>query len=271
MSRLITLLAAAILALPFPADGSADEKLKELKAAYKAKDSTTAVRLFDQLLQDFAGYDAKTQEEVVKVVEGAFPTRRDEGDDVEQLFIGAGAALANMGANGGKALLRSLNVKHLKNKPRVVATLVEGLGQQEDPAMVDALLPYLRVDKALGVNWPVAEGAVRALGRYRAADGKLRKRVVGEMVLVLSDYDAKFAVEHKKPEPDAELETAFQKLEAPLLLSLRSLSGAQFESAADWNQWWTKAKDDDWTVVVEPPPRPSALPLGKDGGGKGGS
>jgi hypothetical protein len=47
------------------------EQLKSLKAAYKAKDSPAAVRIFDELVQSFEAMAPKDQEEVVKVVESA--------------------------------------------------------------------------------------------------------------------------------------------------------------------------------------------------------
>jgi hypothetical protein len=228
-------------------DGTA-EALKELKAAYKAKDSETAVRLFDQLNQGFAALAPKEQEEVVKTIEAAFMTRRDEGDDVEKLFVGAGAALGNMGAAGEKAIVRSLPIKHLRSKPAVFAVLVEGLGQQANPAMVEHILPWLKPEKALGAHTPIVVGAANALARYREADPKLRKRVVGELVAVYADLDARYQAEHAKPEPVAEIEVAFQQVEKPLIDSLRALSGEQWENPADWNKWWATAKNADWTA-----------------------
>ena len=111
-------------------DDAIGVRLKELKAAYKAKESATAVRLFDALTQAFDAQDETTQGEVVKVVESAFTSRRDDGEAVDRLFIGAAAALANMGASGEKGLVRALTMKHLVARPLVLATLVEGLGQQ---------------------------------------------------------------------------------------------------------------------------------------------
>lgn len=260
MAPLLPLLAA--LLLPFAVVDTA-EQLKELKAAYKAKESAAAVRIFDQLVQAFELAPAKEQEEIVKVVEQAFTTRKDEGDDVVQLFVAASASLANMGPGGEKALVRALALKHLRSKPLVLATLVEGLGRQVNPAMVDQILPWLRPDKALGVNAAVVVGAVNALARFREADPKLRKRVVGELVAVYSDLDSKYRVEHAKPEPSSELETAFQQVEKPLLDGLRALSGAQFENSEDWKTWWATAKTEDWSTAGGADPGPAKK---KEGG-----
>ncbi len=243
------LLTSFMSAAALVGDETAD-RLKELRAAYKAKDAATAVRLYDQLVQSFELLAPKDQDEVVKTVELAFTTRRDEGSDVDQLFVGAAASLANMGPLGGKALVRALAVKHLRSRPMVLATLVEGLGRQIDPAMVDAILPWLKPEKALGVNAPVVVGAANALARYREAEPKLRKRAVGELVAVYADLDLRYETEHAKAEPDVALETAFQQIEKPLLDSLRALSGEQFESAADWTQWWATAKSADWSAAV---------------------
>jgi hypothetical protein len=224
------------------------EQLKSLKAAYKAKDSPAAVRIFDELVQSFEGMAPKDQEEVVKVVESAYATRRDEGEDVNQLFVAAAATLSNMGASGEKAVVRTLALKHVRNKPMVVATLVEGLGRQVDATMVDQILPWLKVDNALGANAPVVVGAVNALARFRAGDPKMRKRVVGEMVGVYVDLDAKYEAERAKPEPSDVLLTAFQQIEKPMRDSLRALSGQQFQKVEDWKKWWSTAKDADWTA-----------------------
>jgi hypothetical protein len=236
-------------------DTTADQ-LKELRAAYKSKDSDTAVRLFDQLAQGFGAIEAKRQDEVVRVVESAFASRTDEGADVEKLFVGAAAALANMGASGEKALVRALSDKHLKSKPQVFATLVEGLGNQDDVAMVEPLLTYLTPEKQLTVNSVVVAGAARALGRYREAEPKVRKHAVEKMVAVYADLDAKYRAEHAKPAPNAELETSFQLIETPMLGSLRSLTGQKFENATDWSKWWATAKDVDWAADGAQPAKP---------------
>lgn len=238
-------------------DATADA-LKDLKAAYKSKDSAAAVRLFDRLVQDWESIAAKDKDEVVRVVESSFNSRRDEGKEVDDLFIGAAAALANMGAAGEKALVRSLALKHLKSRPMVFATLVEGLGQQTNPAMVDQLLPWLKPDKPLGVNAPVVAGTARALARYREAEPKLRKRVAGELVAVYLDLYGRYQTERAKPEPAADLEAAFQQVEMPMQAALRALSGEQFEHAEDWGKWWVTAKDQDWAAAPakqEPEPK----------------
>jgi hypothetical protein len=250
----LALLLAPLLRL---AGDETAEKLKELRAAYKAKDSAGAVRLFDQLVQSFDALAAREQEEVVKAVEAAFATRRDEGKDVEQLFLGAAAALANMGAGGEKALLRAIGLKHVRSKPIVLATAVEGLGQQGNPAAVDSLLPWLKPEKPLGAHAPVVAGAARALARYREADPALRKRVVGVLVEIYRDLDRRSREERARSDPDPEVEVAFQQIEVPMLASLRALSGAQFENADDWVRFWATARDEDWSA-----PRGAAPPAG---------
>jgi len=249
-------LAAAAVAPARAGCDSTAETLKELKSAYKAKDSATAVRLFDQLTSAFAGLPPKEQEEVVKVVESAFGTRRDEGKDVDQLFIGAAASLAQMGPAGGRAVLRAIAQKHVQARPAVLASLVEGLGEQDDPAMVPELLKWLKPDKPLGIHAEVVAGAARALVHYREADAKLRKLAVGELVAVYVDLDGKTRAERAKERPNPDVETAFQQIETPILLTLRSLSGENLERAEDWSRWWSKAKDADWSGSAPAPAPP---------------
>jgi hypothetical protein len=244
-------------------DDATAQALKDLKAAYKAKDSPAAVRLFDQLLGAFEGLAPKEQEEVVKVVESSFTTRRDDAKDADDLFVAAAASLANMGAGGGKALLRALEMKHLRARPSVLAALVEGLGQQNDPAMVPPLLKWLKPEKPLGEQAIVVAAAVRALARYREAEPKLRKQAVGEMIAVYADLDAKARAERAKERASEEVETAFQQLETPMLMALRTLSGEAFEHADDWTKWWSRAKDADWSgsaPAAAPPPKKSGPP-----------
>lgn len=264
------LVAASTLAFaPGASDDTTAETLKELKAAYKAKDGTTAVRLFDQLTSAFAGLPPKDQEEVVKVVESAFGTRHDDGKDVDTLFVGAGASLAQMGPAGGKAVLRTLALKHVQARPSVVAALVEGLGEQNDPAMAPELLKWLKPEKPLGIHAEVVAGAARALAHYREADAKLRKQAVGELIAVYVDLDAKTRAERAKERPNAEVETAFQQIETPVLLTLRTLSGENYERAEDWAKWWTKAKDADWSgdaPAPVPPKKSGNAPPKKDQG-----
>jgi hypothetical protein len=243
-------------------DDTTAETLKELKAAYKAKDGTTAVRLFDQLTSAFAGLPPKDQEEVVKVIESAFGTRHDDGKDVDMLFVGASASLAQMGPSGGKALLRSLALKHVQARPAVVAALVEGLGEQNDPAMVPELLKWLKPEKPLGIHAEVVAGAARALAHYREADAKVRKQAVGEMIAVYVDLDARTRAERAKERANPDVETAFQQIETPVLLTLRTLSGENYERAEDWAKWWTKAKDADWSGDA---PAPAPVPPKKSG------
>ena len=241
---------------------STAETLKELKAAYKAKDGTTAVRLFDQLTSAWAGLPPKDQDEVVKVIESAFGTRRDDGKDVDTLFVGAAASLAQMGPSGGKAVVRTLALKHVQARPAVVAALVEGLGEQNDPAMVPELLKWLRPEKPLGIHAEVVAGAARALSHYREADAKVRKQAVGEMVAVYVDLDGKTRAERAKERANPDVETAFQQIETPVLLTLRTLSGENYERAEDWAKWWTKAKDADWSGSA---PAPAPVPPKKSG------
>lgn len=260
----------SLLALLGPAAGRDDataQALKDLKSAYKAKDSDAAVRLFDQLVSSFEGLAPKDQEEVVKVVESAFTTRRDDAKDADRLFIGAAASLATMGPAGGKALLRGLEMKHLRARPEVLSTLVEGLGQQSDPAMVPVLLKWLKPEKPLGTEAVVVAGAVKALARYREADPKLRKQAVGEIIAVYSDLDAKTRAERAKEHGNPDVDTAFQQIETPMLMTLRTLSGEGFERADDWAKWWGKAKDADWSgnapsagPAAAPPPKKGAPP-----------
>jgi hypothetical protein len=248
----------AILAFCMPAvgDDATAQALKDLKAAYKAKDTDAAVRVFDQLLNSFEGLAPKDQEEVVKVVESAFTTRRDDGKDVDRLFIAAGASLSNMGVAGSKALLRGLELKHLRARPDVLAALVQGLGEQNDPSMVPELLKWLKPEKPLGVQAIVVAASVRALAHYREADPKLRKQIVGEIVAVYADLDAKTRAERAKERANPEVDTAFQQIETPLLLTLRTLSGEGFERAEDWTKWWSKAKDADWSGNAPAPVAP---------------
>lgn len=256
----------SLLALFAPAAGRDDgtaQALKDLKAAYKAKDSAAARRLFDQLLGSFEGLAPKDQDEVVKVVESAFTTRRDDAKDADELFIAAAASLANMGAGGGKALLRALEMKHLRARPKVLATLVEGLGQQNDPAMVPVLLKWLKPEKPFGAEAIVVAGAVNALARYREADWKLRKQAVGEIVAVYADLDARTRAERAKEHGNPDVDTAFQQIETPMLMALRALSGERYERADDWTKWWSKAKDADWSgaePAPAPPPKKSGPP-----------
>lgn len=251
-------------------DDATAQALKDLKAAYKAKDSPAAVRLFDQLVGSFEGLAPKDQEEVVKVVESAFTTRRDDAKDADQLFVGAAASLATMGAGGGKALLRALEMKHLRSRPEVLATLVEGLGQQDDPAMVPTLLKWLKPEKPLGTEAVVVAGAVRALARYREADWKLRRQAVGELVAVYADLDAKTRAERAKEHGNPDVDTAFQQIETPILLALRALSGENLEKPDEWTRWWSKAKDADWSggaapaAPAAPPPKKSGAPRAAD-------
>src|SRR5262245_20643995 len=95
----LVLVAAAALG------ADAAEQLKALKAAYKAKDTAAAVAVFDGLIQGFESLAPKEQEEAVKVVEQAFASRSDEGEDVDRLYVAASATLANLGPAGEKALV----------------------------------------------------------------------------------------------------------------------------------------------------------------------
>jgi hypothetical protein len=168
-----------------------------------------------------------------------------------------------MGAGGGKALLRALALKHLRARPVVLASLVEGLGQQNDPAMVPELLKWLKPEKPLGIHADVVAGAARALSRYRQADPKLRKLAVGELIAVYADLDAKARAERAKEHGSPEVDTAFQQIETPVLMTLRTLSGEGFERADDWTKWWIKAKDADWSgdaPAPAPAPKKSGPP-----------
>jgi len=257
--RFVHALVAGLAALPC---SDTAEQLKTLKAAYKAKDSAAAIQVFDGLIQSFESMPPKEQEDAVKVVEQAFGSRSDEGDDVTRLFIAASATLANLGPSGEKALVRVIALKPVRKKPAVLATAVEGLGRQANPAMIDVLLPFLRIEQALGPNSPVVVGAANALARYRAADPKVRKKVVGELVAVYSELDSKYQADRAKPEPSDEISAAFQSFETPLREALRALSGAQHQKLEDWKKWWSTAKDADWSA-----PGASADPDKKKAGG----
>ena len=87
--------------------------------------------------------------------------------------------------------------------------------------------------------------AVAALGEYAGAPNKVRKDVVEGLLKIYEP--AASAV--RKSSPKTADKVKFEKLNRPMLSSLKALTGAtENTNAGEWGRWWRKTgkKTKDW-------------------------
>ena len=72
------------------------DRVRDLARAAKAKESSSAIEIIDELTGEYPDVEAADQKTIRKAIEGVFKSRKDMGDDVDSMFIAAAAALSVM-------------------------------------------------------------------------------------------------------------------------------------------------------------------------------
>lgn len=247
-TRVLLFALLTLFAAPVSAQESTEPKplLDRLAAALKrcrdhdddvrAEAQSEVVSTLDELLLRFPKLDPKEQAKVVKAVGSVFRARLPE--DENGPYLAAAAALSEMGPAALKALLSAYKLKHIEKRPEVRAILVEAIGKHRDPKQVPFLTKLLKENEN-----EVVVAAIRALGEYRDADVKLRKKIVEALVKEYANVNALNVREKGKNPVWRERLLA---IEVPMNEALSALTLQSFETAPEWQKWWNDNRNKKW-------------------------
>ncbi|MBK6942759.1 MAG: hypothetical protein IPH13_21510 [Planctomycetes bacterium] len=255
LARLSTLAAsvfvivASALAQDPPAAASAvpDDSIKSIEAALKERKSADedvrskadekAVAAVDQLLMNYKSFDEAGKKKALGAVTDLFSVRTTV--DTENRLYGAAAAFcSDIGDEGVPPLEKALKLKHLEKRIDVQEILIQSLAKHKKEKHVDMFLDLLKGDQNR-----VIVSATRALGEYRDADGKLRKRIVEGLVKTYANVNA-LDVREKGKNPV--WHERLQDIEVPMNETLGVLTLQSFQSAPEWEKWFNDNRAARW-------------------------
>lgn len=229
-------------------DPAADKNPEIAKAIDKLKghvekkgmEDKEAVAVIDELNQKFKLSGPKDRASIVSALAKCFDARRDEKDGVANngLFIGAAAALGEMGPESVKPLMQAIDHKNFKKEVAVRDRLIRSLGKTKDKGAVDTLVALLE-----NKDNPIIGAAAEALGEYKDADQDIRKKAFEGLLKVL--MSAKGATDGNLNDTIAR--EKYDTIASPIITALKGLSRqADLSAPEDLQRWWNKNKKGDW-------------------------
>ncbi|MBL8767942.1 MAG: hypothetical protein JNL94_11280 [Planctomycetes bacterium] len=232
---------------PAAASATPDESIKTIDAALKERKSADedvranadekAVKAVDQLLMDYKSFDDAGKKKALGAVADLFSVRTPV--DTENRLYGAAAAFcSDVGDEGVAPLEKALKLKHLEKRLDVQEILIQSLAKHKKEKHVDLFLDLLKGDQNR-----VIVAAVRALGEYRDADGKLRKRIVEGLVKTYANVNA-LDIREKGKNPV--WHERLQEIEVPMNETLGVLTLQSFQSAPEWEKWFNDNRSARW-------------------------
>lgn len=218
------------------------DALTELKDFVKARgaEDQQAIAVIDTLIGEFPKSGPKDRKAIVGGVSDCLSAKRkDLSDGVPDngLYIAAATALGRMGPESVKSLSNWIGHKKQKDDMQVQRALILSLGRTKDTDGLKALLGTLDNHQAA----IVAAGA-EALGDFEGADLDERKEIFNELLKVLAG--AKGAMDNDVNDRIAR--ERYDVIAAPLITSLKRLSGHDENQPEEWTRWWNKNKKKDW-------------------------
>jgi hypothetical protein len=255
LARVSTVVASALVFVastfaqdpPAAATATPDEAIKTIEAALKERKSPDedvrgnadekAVKAVDDLLTNYKSFDDAGKKKALGAVTDLFSVRTTV--DTENRLYGAAAAFcSDVGDEGVAPLEKAMKLKHLEKRIDVQEMLIQCLAKHKKDKHVDLFLDLLKGDQNR-----VIVAAVRALGEYRDADGKLRKRIVEGLVKAYANVNA-LDVREKGKNPV--WHERLQDIEVPMNETLGVLTLQSFQSAPEWEKWFNDNRNARW-------------------------
>jgi len=215
--------------------------------------SDKSVPMLEEALFDFHAVYDKVPEKTVKKFHRAYgklfklepreEIREDGSDPRDELLRAYQLALGTVfDKPGGDALILSgLKLGHIKRWPEAQALFVEALGFRADPKNIKTLASYVKSDQA-----PVVRAAVHGLGMFSESGVDVRRTAVKPLVDALAACSKAAAKEAKKGKEE-EAQEYFLAVEGTFYDALLKLTRQQFDSAAEYAEWFKKnGAGDSW-------------------------
>lgn len=195
----------------------------------------------DEMTTNYSAYDEKQQREVAKQITAVFSVRLKNGEEDregQQIYQAAAAALSEMGEMGEVGLKKAMKTKSLKKMVDVQTLLIEALGKHKNDKNVDMLTKLLVDDDP-----KIVKSAVVALSEYRDAEGKVRKKIVEELV---KQYATTYNADLKAKGNDTTARERLLAIEVPMNQALSMLTLQNFQSAPEWEKWYNDNRNRKW-------------------------
>lgn len=255
-------LAVLALATGMPAQGDAStpqkhkpdpevaKMLDELKGVVldrKVEHDQEGVAILGQLskkLTDGTMID-KDQDAFAKGLDMVFRQGKVREPDKIQLYTAAAAALGLLGDKGSKPLLDAYKDKRFPARPEWVplrGQLLKNLGKTKDEKIVKFLIDEAR--KAPEAALMAAAG--EALGYFEESDQKVRKEIVGGLLVRYGDVDSLSRVIDPANIEAQNARDRLATISDKWNGTLSKMTRQDFRSYPEWNTWYQKHKNADW-------------------------
>lgn len=222
------------------------EQVKQFKAAIKdrkgARDAE-ATNLIDKFLGGYPKMHQKDQLAVRKALQDCLVGRVKRDPENTTLFVGAAAALGQMGADGAKILLKAYKSSKFKKQVTLRAVFVRNIGKTKDLRQVEFLLERASRDP----DDEIMEAAGGTLRNFADAKLSVRKNIVKELIKKFSEVHGKSRA--SLASGNAQVKRSKERLAAisrDWNQTLNSLTKQSIHSAPDWQRFYNKNKDRNW-------------------------
>ena len=208
-------------------------------AGERGKQDQEAIGVIEELAREFPGSGPRDRKAIVKALDKCFKEKRKEVDGVpqNQLYLGAAAVLGAMGPESVEVLIGWIGHKTHRADVTLQRLLIRMLGRTQNEDGVRPLVKLLTHRDPL-----IQSAASSALGEYAGADQKLRKEIFSELIKLLMNVKG---AKDSNPN-DTVAEERWNVISAPVVSSLKVLSGHEEFRPEDWQRWYNKNKRADW-------------------------
>jgi len=214
------------------------EKLDE-HAGQRGKEDQEAIGVIEELSREFPVSGPRDRAAIVKALDKCFKEKRKEVDGVRenQLFMAAAAVLGSMAPESVDVLITWIGHKTHRADVPLQRVLIRMLGRTQSEDGVRTLTKLLNHSDAL-----IQSAAASSLGEFEAADQELRKEIFSELLKLLMTVKGQ-----KDSNPnDTIARDRWNVISAPVVSSLKLLSGHEEFRPEDWQRWYNKNRREDW-------------------------
>lgn len=216
-------------------DPAVKDAIKELSAAYRAKDDDVARGKMTDLLTMAKDAGPKDRAKIVKEIAKSFGQRRKEGED--GLYRAATAALGAIGPEAAKELQKAFDAKIFTKNVEMRAEIVEAVGKTKDHKSAKFLVDLLDYK-----DDPVIAATAKGMSYYHGEPIAVRLEMVEKMIRALEVSD-----NNARDLNNVRAQERYAVIGSPLIASLQKLTGQDVRKPLEWVQWWNdNKKRTDW-------------------------
>ena len=230
---------------PDPEVAEKVDVLKDIAADKKFERDAEGLGVIDFLYQKHeAGLAEKDAAMIVKALDNVLNRAKVRPPNQTQLYEAAAVALGKHGEEGAKVLQKAYEKKRFPDRPEWVPLrekLLVHIGRTKDESRVKFLL-----DEARRSPEPALQAAAgEALGNFADSEEKLRKEIVGDLIVKYGSL-AELA---SQLGTNIEAQNARNRLAAVSGKwndTLKKLTRQDFDQFQDWQAWHNKNKNKPW-------------------------